>query len=377
MKKILIISHAYCASENRRKIELLAEKGDLKTGVVFPNCWKTWHGETKAASPRDVSRQSSDNYESFPLPVYFGGDGGRYFYVPVNLLQVIRSFNPEIIHLEEEPWTPAALETVIINKLFFQKKLLIFSWENIDLPLGYWREWIERLTFNNADSAMAGNTEALKRLKKHGFNKRIEILPQFGVDTRHFKPLTEFDHDEKQPLTVGYVGRFVPEKGIDRLFEAVSKIAIPVRLLLVSTTANLPAELTEKAKSLGLWPKIEIVGGVPHHDLPKYIQRMQIFILPSQTTPTWKEQFGRLLIEAMACGVPVIGSSSGAIPEVIGPAGLIFDENSVEDLKNKIEKLLIDQPFRDQLAEAGLARVGAEFTFEKIADKTAEIYRSL
>jgi glycosyltransferase involved in cell wall biosynthesis len=93
--------------------------------------------------------------------------------------------------------------------------------------------------------------------------------------------------------------------------------------------------------------------------------------------PNWKEQFGRVLIEAMACEVPVIGSDSGEIPNVIGPAGLIFPEDDAETLRKHIQSLMDDEKVRDELSKSGLQRVLANYTQEKVADKTVSVYRKM
>jgi len=120
-----------------------------------------------------------------------------------------------------------------------------------------------------------------------------------------------------------------------------------------------------------------LATGIPHQDLSKYLSLMDVLVLPSKTMPTWKEQFGRVLIEAMACQVSVIGSSSGAIPEVIGKAGLVFKEGNAADLRAKIEQLKSSPKVRKELAQKGYRRVLDNYTFEKIAVATSHIYFGL
>jgi glycosyltransferase involved in cell wall biosynthesis len=102
---------------------------------------------------------------------------------------------------------------------------------------------------------------------------------------------------------------------------------------------------------------------------------MEMMVLPSLTTTMWKEQFGRVLPEAMACGIPVIGSSSGEIPAVIGDAGLVFPEGNVESLRNCIVSLIDDPEKRRALGDAGIVRVREHFTSEQIAAELREFIR--
>jgi len=112
-------------------------------------------------------------------------------------------------------------------------------------------------------------------------------------------------------------------------------------------------------------------------EMPSYYNRLDVLVLPSLTRPNWKEQFGRVLIEAMACGVPVVGSDCGEIPNVIGQAGLIFPEGDADELRARLERLMGDPYLRMRLARLGRERVLARYTQARIAAETCEVYRHL
>ena len=137
------------------------------------------------------------------------------------------------------------------------------------------------------------------------------------------------------------------------------------------------SEIEALADSLELRDRLVIINAVPHHDVPRYMNAMDALVLPSRTTPHWKEQFGHVLIEAMACGTPVIGSDSGAIPEVIDSAGLIFPEGDIDALAQHLRRLASHRDESRRLSQAGLARVHALYTHDTIAEQTARIYRSV
>jgi len=371
--RVLIISHAYVAPENRRKLECLAEIEGLAVGVVFPSRWQTKHGGVEAAVRGSGS--GDKKYEMFALGTFFQGNGARYFYRPVGLIRAWLQFEPQIIHLEEEPWSWAALEVALLN-LIFRKKLLLFTWENLEVLMSWAQRVIEKFVLGQADLVIAGSRGAKERIERQGFGGPVEILPQFGVDPRVFKLQKDVVLKKKLGLgefTVGFVGRLVEEKGIDTLLEVASKIE-DASVLLVSSSPELPKQFAKLAKDLGVDHRLVLATGIPHQDLSKYLSLMDVLVLPSKTMPTWKEQFGRVLIEAMACQVPVIGSSSGAIPEVIGKAGLVFKEGNAVDLQAKIEQLKSSPRVREELAQKGYRRVLDNYTFEKIAAATSRIY---
>ncbi|MGH2486390.1 MAG: glycosyltransferase family 4 protein, partial [Ktedonobacterales bacterium] len=110
-------------------------------------------------------------------------------------------------------------------------------------------------------------------------------------------------------------------------------------------------------------------------EAPRVLADMDVLALPSLTRPNWMEQFGRVLIEAMGCGVPVIGSDSGEIPRVIGDAGVIVPEGNVESLRAALRDLTERPERRRELAERGRARVFANFTQEQVARKLADVYK--
>src|SRR5207237_3927991 len=107
---------------------------------------------------------------------------------------------------------------------------------------------------------------------------------------------------------------------------------------------------------------------------PEYMNLFDVLALPSRSTAKWKEQFGRVLVEAMACGTPPVGSSSGEIPNVIVDAGLIFQEGDIAALAASLGSLYYDPELRQRLSTEGRQRVLEDFTHRKIAEQTVQLY---
>ena len=292
------------------------------------------------------------------------------------MIKLLRDFRPEIIQVEEEPWSLSLLEFALIGKIF-GAKIVFFTWENLFRIHQPWYALIEKINLKLADEAIAGNREAKEILKRRGFLKEITLLPQLGVDPKVFKKDSQDDLKKKLGLrsfVIGSFARLEEQKGIRTIFEAFQKIKDQnVSLLLVGSGPM----LAEIQQLTAVDPRILAPGVVNHAQMPAYFNLLDVFVLASLTTPVWKEQFGHVLIEAMAAGVPLLGSSSGAIPEVVGDAGLVFKEKDVQDLQEKLERLISDKKLWQELSKKGLARVEQNYTQEKIANKTWEIYQNL
>jgi glycosyltransferase involved in cell wall biosynthesis len=172
------------------------------------------------------------------------------------------------------------------------------------------------------------------------------------------------------------VGRLVPEKGLLDLVEALPRLPGRVRLRLVGEGVQRGA-IEARAAALGVSERVELRAGVASTEVPAVLRELDALALPSRTTTNWKEQFGRVLIEAMSCGVPVVGSSSGEIPHVIGDAGLVFAEGDVQGLAAALTRLAEDRGLRADLAGRGRERVLAHYTQAAIARRYAEIYRAM
>ena len=145
------------------------------------------------------------------------------------------------------------------------------------------------------------------------------------------------------------------------------------RLTLVGSGEQLEP-LRKLAADTGIADRVTLGVRLPSAEMPDFYRSLDLLVLPSRTRPNWKEQFGRVLIEAMACGVPVLGSDSGEIPHVIGDAGVIFPEGDVETLRSQLQRLMEDGAARNGLAAAGRQRVLARFTMAEIARQTVAAY---
>ena len=365
--RVAVVSHTYVIQANRGKVEFLARLPGLEVLVVVPNKWRN-----RDIGQRFVAETSQPGpLRVVPLPAWSFGSGSLITYAAVALWRQLRRFRPDVVHLEEEPWSVAALELCLICRML-GTQLTFFTWENTERrllqPLRVIRGW----TLLRARAAVAGSAKGKALLERQGFTRPVIVLPQLGVDTSAFRPA----NSAAQGIVVGYVGRLVSQKGLQVLLEAVARLPSAVRMMVVGN-GPLKDEFLKKARELGLNGRLELHEGAPHDQVPRFLEQMSVLVLPSLTTPTWREQFGHVLIEAMACGVPVVGSDSGAIPEVIGDAGLVVPEGNVEALAAALRRLISTPALCADLAARGLARVQAEYTNDSVARRLAEFWESV
>ncbi|MGL5062163.1 MAG: glycosyltransferase, partial [Microcoleus sp.] len=218
-----------------------------------------------------------------------------------------------------------------------------------------------------------------------------KVMPQLGVDetlfyrTSNNSDLLRKFGIQQADFVVGYVGRFVEEKGLLTLAEALAGLKQSSWKWLLVGQGKLRSHLTEKCRELGIGDRIIWVESVSHEEIPQYINLMNCLVLPSQTSYKfktltavgWKEQFGHVLIEAMACQIPVIGSDCGEIPHVIGDAGLIFPEGNAEKLRECLQQLMDLPELVANLVDRGYYRVMNNYTNHALAVQLLEFYQEL
>lgn len=335
---------------NRIKLDALRAAG-VELTVVTADRWQ------EALFPVPPSPDE----KLISLPTLFTGRNNVFLY-RANLRRILRQVQPDVLHIEQEPVSMVTAQWLIAAR-GLPLKITFFTWENIARRLSPLQYWIERWTLSQAKGCVAGNTEATSLLRAKGFSGKIIVSSILGIDSSscHSEPRSgEESLAPPKVFTVGFVGRLVKEKGIGVLNEAVR--GLDVRLLAVGRG---PEQVNG-----------EMVGGVRPEQVKDTLRQMDMLVLPSLTTPKWKEQFGRVLIEAMACCVPVVGSDSGAIPETIGDAGLIVPEGDVAALRAAIVRLKDDAVLRAELSRRGLERV-KRWSHETVARELIDLWQTI
>ena len=225
------------------------------------------------------------------------------------------------------------------------------------------------------DYGIVGNQASGEVWRGKGYTGRLQVIPQFGVDAEAYKPTRR--QDSGRVFTIGSANRrLVPEKGVDLLLRAAAELPGVWRIAIAGEGPERPL-LEKLATQLGIRQRVQFDGNISSAEMPNYLHQLDALVLSSRTLPNWKEQFGRILVEAMACGVPVIGAESGEIPHVIGQAGLTFPEDDVAALRHQLQTLMQSETLRKELAEKGRQHMLANYTQAQIAAQTVSVYREM
>jgi glycosyltransferase involved in cell wall biosynthesis len=362
--RIALVSKACLVGAYQRKLEELAALPDIDLTVIVPPSWRDERGTIT------LERAHVNGYRLIVEPIRFNGDYHLYFFP--GIARQLNALRPDLIHIDEEPYNYATYHLLRLAKRL-NAKTVFFAWQNLNRRYPFPFNLIERAVLRGADACIAGNHDSAQVWRAKGFRGPIDIIPQFGVDPDIYAPKAP-GLEAPGAFRVGYVGRFVKEKGPDLLLRALAGLSGDWRAEFVGS-GPLSGALIALAGRLGLTDRVTFRPWLPSAQLPAVYRALDTLVLPSRTRPNWKEQFGRTLIEAMACGVPVIGSTCGEIPHVIDDAGLIFPEGDVDALRAQLERLMSDAGLRRDLSARGREHVLRHYTQKQVAAATAEVYR--
>jgi glycosyltransferase involved in cell wall biosynthesis len=366
-----MVSKALVIGAYQRKPEELAALPGMDLTVVVPSSWRD--GRETAV----LQRAFTHGYRLIVAPLVFNGQYHFHFYP--GLGRLVHALRPDIVHMDEEPYNLATWQALRAAEAAAARSLF-FTWQNLPRrypwPFGHF----ETANYRRAAYAIAGNQDAVGVLRGKGYAGPVSVIPQFGVDPEIYapEPARPGSAMRSEGFTVGYSGRLVPEKGVDLLLRACAALPMKNWTLLILGHGPERDHLEVLAGELpGVQEHVRFLGRLPSTEMPAFYRRLDVLVLPSRSQSNWIEQFGRVLIEAMACAVPVVGSTCGEIPRVIGDPGLVFPEGDVDALCASLMALAGDSARRAELGQAGRARVLAHFTQAQVAAATYRIYQEM
>ena len=366
--RVLFISHAYVVGVNQGKLKAIADTREAEVALLAPSNWQAqeWNRLIELETP-------FPEIKTYSAPVWFSGRVGAHVYNPWKIRQVINDFRPDVIQLEEEIFSLCALEVAFWAKRY-DIPLVVFGWENQLRSLPLFRRWVREFVMERTDLYLAGNQDGAEVMRQWNYQGQMEVMPQMGVDTELFAPS---ENKKSDSVNIGFLGRLAPEKGLDILFTAVSLLKDLDFQVTLCGSGESEADLRQQADKQQISDRIIWRGAVPHELAPVELSKFDVLVLPSRSIATWKEQFGHVIIEAMAMGIPVIGSSCGEIPHVIARQELVFPEGNPEALAKILQRAVGDVNWREEMGNYGIERVAQFYSHERIARRLIAQWQKL
>lgn len=293
-----------------------------------------------------------------------------FLYAPLPLWRALRR-SWDVIDIHEEPFALATAEVLLLRRLAGNRApFTVYSAQNIAKRYPVPFRQLERATLAAAAGASVCSSAAGAILTRKGLRVPPSTIPlgvdattstdRAGPDGARSRPGTA--DGAAAPVTVGYAGRLAPPKGVAVLLDA---LALDPRLTLrVAGAGPQGPALRSQARPLG--DRVRFLGPLADEELTAFYRSLDVLAVPSLDTPRWREQFGRVAAEAMACGVPVVVSDGGALPEVVGSAGVVVPQRDPAALAEALARVGTDADLAARLRSAGLARA-ADFAWPRVA----------
>ena len=365
--RVAVVSKTFVAEAAQQMLERVAAHPGVELTLITPPEWRSDDGRTLPFVPRYTA-----GYEARATPVVFNG---RYhFYVYRGLSRVMRQIQPDIVHIDEEPYNPAGAQAQRAALVVGARSIFV-ALQNVykDYPFPY--SAMEQYNYRHMAHMIAVNAAAGEVARRKGYTGPLSTFTVYGIDPALFQPAPRREpRATPDTFIIGYLGRLTLYKGTGLLIEALANLAPRFRLRFIGSGPDEP-ELRRLAAQHGVADRVEFRAAVPTDAVPATLAEIDALAVPSLTQANWMEQFGRVLIEAMACGTPVVGSDSGEIPNVIGEAGLVTPEGDVAALRAALVRLGSDPALCARLSQMGRERTLRLFTNDVVASNIVNVYQ--
>ena len=368
--RVCLVSHAYFEKGYRPALEAMARVPGVDFALMTP---KRYTLGLQTSSP-DFDG-SGLSFPVYTIPIVLGARQGTFLYEPLALERALNDFRPDIVLHEQEVFALGAGELA-----YFARRrsvpLVHFVWENLDRSLARPRRWLRRYVFKRCAGLITGSTQATEMHQRAGYRGPTVVMLQSGVTPN---PNPGFGRRAGQQLQVCFAGSLIHRKGVDCLLRAVADATArgaSVRCLIAGDGPE-RATLEALAQSLSIGEAVTFLGAIPMEEVTALLERSDVLALPSRCTPNWQEQFGRILVEAMAQGTVTVGSSTGAIPEVIAEDALLFPEDDFAALAGILLRLDHDPEFFGRQQRRLWARANDQYSFDIVAQRKIAFLREI
>jgi glycosyltransferase involved in cell wall biosynthesis len=374
--RLSVLSHS-CVVDTNQQLYAALEAQGVTLQLIVPEAWRDDMAERVLRPTRWEGLRALVQ----PVPVHASGSVPLHVY-RADLRRWLYLFQPDAVYCENESYALSTFQAALANRFSVRRPFLFRNNQNLAKQLPWPFRQAERFVLGHAACANLINAEAGQLLRAKGYKGRMAYMP-YGLDPELHHPMDarELRAAWGSPgFVFGYVGRLVEEKGLRVLLEAFARLHPESdAALVVLGDGPLRGELAQRVASPPLAGRVRWLPAVPHREVPRYLSALDVLVLPSLTRPGWKEQFGRVIIEAAACGTPVIGSDSGEIPHLITRlgAGLVVPEGQPEPLARAMAQLQADPVHMLALRERGRREVVQQFAHDALAYRFRQLLESL
>jgi glycosyltransferase involved in cell wall biosynthesis len=372
-RALITIGHSYVVADNRRLAHemAIAGRGRWRVTAVAPLAYR---GDLRRIRLEPIANEACTvvplraRFDRVPHLMWYAG------------LSEALSTGADIVHCWEEPYVLAAAQ--VARHAPPAARVVYATFQNLSKayppPLaGFERESLARasgwIAFGRTVEETLGTRDGYSSIPHQVIPPGVDVA-RFTADPARGRAIRRQIGWADEALVVGYLGRFTPEKGLDDLCGALGRVRSPWHALFVGG-GELQGRLEEFRDCHP--GRVHIANGVAHEDVPRWLNAMTVLCAPSRTTESWREQFGRMLIEAMSCGVPVIATASGEIPHVVGDAARLIAERDPSALVDALDGLLTDDRTRSHLSAAGTARARERFAWPVVARQHLDFFDTL
>jgi glycosyltransferase involved in cell wall biosynthesis len=284
------------------------------------------------------------------------------------LRRLLTELRPDLIQIEENPETPLA-GTTATAATSLGVPYVIFSWESLPRPLGLLLRRRANRVLGGASGVIGGNRLAEELLRDDAPEAVSTALPQAGIA---MPPLRSTP--PREGLTIGFAGRLVPERGLDQLLEALSQTYGAWKLIVAGTGPE-QEPLERLVERHGLAARVRWLGGIRPEVVEQLWPEIDCLAVPSRATPSWVEQHSTVLVDAMAHGLPALVTDTGALPELVGDAGVVAA--TVPALADALQQWVAEPARCRALGSLARQRALEHYTTAAIAARTAEFWQAL
>jgi glycosyltransferase involved in cell wall biosynthesis len=339
--------------------------------IVLPTLWQSEHGA------RRPQRWPAFGGELIPVPVLLNGNIPLHFY-RARMTRIIEKTRPDAIYVHHEAYGVATFQTFLANQRSVRAPIGFYSAQNRLKHYPWPFSACEAYVYRRAAFALPVTQTAADVLRAKGYEGLLEVLP-LGVDVNVYQPNGHRAvRRQETDLTVGFVGRLAPEKGVDTLLAALTRPEAQGISAVIAGDGPMASALKDDASRLGLEGRVEWRGYLPHDRTPDFYRAVDVVVVPTRATQSYMEQFGRVVPEALACGVPVVTSDNGELPHLVDAtgAGWVFPQGDAGALAAILGRLRGRQDMLRELGGSGRDEVKRRYSLEQVGPRFAAVIAS-